>query len=105
MTGIIETKYEVHSHEQMSKWWDAVRESARAAITMTKGSCIYVLETLDDLALTPADRAFIRVHVVSAASGSMYEVDRIVNAPGLLRLLPREHIANIAPIFDGEEKL
>jgi hypothetical protein len=83
-------------------WWEAVQDAARSTIAMQTGSRIYVTEHIDALALHDARRAFLKVHVVSVATGSPYEFYRVVSTPAVRRLLPVAKIANIAPVVDLE---
>jgi hypothetical protein len=107
MSGIpgASDKYAVHDREAMREWWRAVRETARSTITTKKGSRIYVTESVEDLARTPTTHKFIPLHIVSVATGSMYEVERYINTPAVHRLYPADEIAHIAPIIDAETSL
>jgi hypothetical protein len=83
MSGIpsASDKYAVHDQQAMREWWRAVLVTARATVTMKKGSRIFVTERIEDLAKTPREQKFIKLHVVSVATGSMYEWERFVNTP------------------------
>lgn len=95
-------QYATHDRQAMTLWWAAVRASARSTICTPKGTRIYVSEDLDYFRALPRDRALVQVHVVSVATGSMYEAGRFVNTPAVLRLYPLDQIAHVAPIVDAD---
>jgi len=100
MTVVQEDRtFDLLKDDDKRAWWEAVQAAARSTITMQTGSRIYVTEHVDALAFHEARRAFLEVHVVSVATGSMYEFQRTV-APGLRRLLPVARIAHITPVVD-----
>lgn len=85
---------------ERARWWNAVQKTARATLTLTSGTRLYVSELFDELAELHASLAFLEVHVVSSATGGEFEVRRSVHVPGLRRLIPIKNLANVAPIVD-----
>ena len=105
MTVVVQTDmcFDLLQDEAKARWWAATQERARAAVMMDSGTRIYVTESVDAiLALTGRATVLLDLHVVSVATGSMYETRRTVHAPALRRLIPVAKVSSIAPIVDAE---
>lgn len=104
MTVVVQTdmRFDLLQDEAKARWWSATQERARSVLMMESGTRIYVTETVNVLALSSRELAFLDLHVVSSATGSPHEFHRTVHVPALRRLIPLAKVSSIAPIVDAE---